>query len=222
MVLPLKLVVKLFYFLLFALLVLIVTETGLFYTILKIGTSIEKVDAVVVFSDGGLIREQEGYRLVNEGYAPFLIVSPADEKTRKAYDTRYSRADSWHYLPEEKADTTFQNALFVSQLIREKGFKHIILVTDAHHMPRACLLLHMMLVGDDVHISVVKTGEKYCGHSVLKWSARQKKQIFNEFIEFWGSIYEMGLYRVQGKLPEKSLKDRAWVKILRNVLLLEV
>lgn len=222
MVFLLKLVLKSFYLLLIVLLFIIVTEAGLFYSILKTDAPVEKADAVVVFNAGGLIREQEGYRLVNKGYAPLLIVSPTSEKTRKTYDSRYGHDDSWRHLIEEKADTTFQNALFVSRLIREKDLKTIILVTDAYHMPRSCLLLHMMLIGADVRISVFKTGDKYYGDSALKWSTRQKKWIFNESLKFWGSMSEMGLYFAHVKLPEKSYQERAWVKALRNLILLDM
>ncbi len=216
-----KRLLKAFCLFLFFILTVFLIEAGIYYRILKLKKPPPPVDAVVVFN-GAPARNKEGYRLVNDGMAPILIVSPANAATQKKYDSAYGYTGKWQHLTEDRADTTFQNALLTGRLIKQHRFQKIILVTDSWHMPRSYLLLRMMLIGSDVEIIPNKIGTESYDGSPIKWETKVKKQIYNELVELWGSIFEMGLYFAQGKLPEKSLKERAWVKTLRNVLLAEV
>lgn len=43
-------------------------------------------------------------------------------------------------IEESKSRTTFENALYTSQICKSRGFKRIILVTSAYHMKRASIL----------------------------------------------------------------------------------
>jgi uncharacterized SAM-binding protein YcdF (DUF218 family) len=38
---------------------------------------------------------------------------------------------------EDRSHSTYENALFAARLLREKGIRRIVLVTEAYHMPRA-------------------------------------------------------------------------------------
>ncbi len=196
-------------------------EIVCYHTLLTRESSLTSADAVVVFH-GAKERVEEGYRLVNGGDAPLLVVSPATDKTRERYDAVYGHTGRWEHLVEARATTTFQNALLTARLVREHGLKKILLVTDGCHMPRSYLLLRMMLMDYKVEILPVRTpGTAYAGFP-FEWTSRQWKKIYNESVEFWGSLTEMVMYKVRGDLPEKGLKDRGWVQFLRGVLLVEV
>ena len=196
-------------------------EAVSFYVILTENKPSASADVVVVFH-GDMERIEEGYRLVNKGASPLLIISPATETTLKNYDARYGHAGGWRHLAETRAETTFQNALLTGRLIRNHHFKNVILVTDAWHMPRSYLLIRMMLAGSRVKVMPVETPGTAYPRSPLKWRLRKIKHIYNEMVEFWGSISELALYKVRGELPKQGLKEKAWVKGLREVLLVDI
>jgi len=205
--------------LLIILFVILLFEAVIYYRILSGKKSLYTADAIVIFNEA-LNRNKEGYRLANEGLAPLLIISPADIVEQKRYDSVYGCTGTWKHLTEDRADTTFQNALLTSRLIQRHQLKKVILVTDSWHMPRSYLLLRILLTGSNVEILPWETEDKFCKGPLMKWSPLEKRLMYNELIKFWGSFYEMGLYFTSDELPEKSLKERPWVEMLRKILLL--
>jgi hypothetical protein len=200
---------------------LLLVEAAFFYSVLTTGQVIEPADVVVVFH-GAPDRNKKGYQLVNEGMAPWLMVSPATRTTRDKYDQKYARVGAWQHLVEDRADTTFQNALLAGRLIRAHRLKTVILVTDAWHMPRSYFLLKMMLIGSKARILRCNADSESLPKSPCRWSVRQCKLIYNETVEFWGSMTEMAAYFFRRDLPEKSLKATGVVNFLRKALLFEV
>lgn len=219
--LPRKPLTGLFLFLCIAGSLTLLAEAVFFYSVLTAERGIEPADLVVVFH-GTADRNKKGYRLVNEGIAPLLMVSPADSGTRDRYDKKYARAGGWRHLVENRADTTFQNALLAGRLIREHNLKKVILVTDSWHMPRSYFLLQMMLIGSKVQISICSVDPGPLPKSPARWSGRQCKLVYNEAVELWGSMAEFVDYSFRGRLPEKSPKGSRFVEFLRSVLLFEV
>ena len=200
---------------------MILIEVVYYYAILTSEWKSEKADAIVVFH-GSPIRNQKGYELANGGFAPLLMVSPADKKKRTLYDQKYTRTGAWEHLPEERADTTFQNALLTGRLIRQHQFKRITLVTDTWHMPRSYFFLKMALVGSGVTILPCNANGKPFTHSIVSWPISQKKRMYNEMVELWGGIAEYVSFKLRGKLPERSMKEHRLVKFLRSALLFEI
>ncbi|MFH0725713.1 MAG: YdcF family protein [Pseudomonadota bacterium] len=196
-------------------------EAAYFYRILTADRAIELADVVVVFH-GAPDRNNKGYQLVNHGYAPYLIISPASTGVRTYYDIKYARSGVWRHLVEDRADSTFQNALLAGRLIREHQLAKVILVTDSWHMPRSSLLLRMMLVGEKVSVFMCETDPGSFSGSPFRWSGRQCKMVYNEAVELWGSMIECVSYLMHGKLPEKSLKTNRLVEFLKSALLFEV
>jgi uncharacterized SAM-binding protein YcdF (DUF218 family) len=201
--------------------VVLALEVACFYGILVSDKPLSSADVVVVFH-GTPDRVKEGYRLVNERAASLLVISPSNEVTRNRYNTMYGQSGHWRHLLETRAETTFQNALMTARLVREQQLKSVVLVTDACHTPRSYLLLRMMLLGSKVTILPAQTPNTSYPKSPLKWCSRQWKQLYNELVEFWGSVAELAIYKAQGELPERGLKERAWVKALRRALLVEI
>lgn len=56
----------------------------------------------------------------------------------------------------------------------------------------------------------------------LTWSVRQKKQIYNEMVECWGSLFEKLLYHIQGDITQRRSKQNKALLFLRQLLLFEV
>jgi len=86
------------------------------------------------------------HRLLADGRARFAIVSGAAEMPALA-DYGEARVlarqiadwgvDPARVLLEEKARNTRENAVYTEQIVRERGFKNVLVVTSAAHMRRS-------------------------------------------------------------------------------------
>jgi len=106
---------------------------------------LERADAIVVVSGGDTSsRVTTGVALYKEGWAEKLIFSgAAREGTPNAWAMRRQALEMGvpeeRILVEPKARDTFENALFVAEIIKEKEIGKIILVTSPYHQRRAFL-----------------------------------------------------------------------------------
>ncbi len=119
--------------------------------------SLTKADAIVVVS-GSNERLDHALSLYKSGFGPKLIFSGA------ASEGPMSNAKAWKIeaikngvptnaiIIEEKAISTYENALFTKDIIIERGFKHIILVSSVYHQRRAYESFKNVLKGQDVVI----------------------------------------------------------------------
>lgn len=97
--------------------------------------------------DGGFDRLLHGMRLWRAGKAPLLVFSGGNipyltgsQMTEAAslcsLALEYG-VDRQAMLLEEDSRNTYENALFTSQLLGQRGLNRVLLVTSASHMPRA-------------------------------------------------------------------------------------
>jgi len=179
------------------------------------------VDLVAVFN-GDKGRVEKGFTLANDQVAPFLVISPASTNYLERLDQELRRDRQFQYLPENQADTTFQNALFVSRIIRRYHFHSVVLVTDNYHMPRAYILLRLQLAGTDTKIFACPVETRPLATNPFMWSTLQKKRIYNEMAEFWGSALEMLKYRFSGEVSENGLKKNPVLSFFRGLLLFKI
>ena len=107
-------------------------------------------------------------------------------------------------------------------MIRSHELQSVLLVTDSYHMPRSYMLLKLELMGSDVAVRPRPVEGGCFGRNPLAWSGLQKKRVYNEMIELWGSVAEMVHHSLTGRLPEKGLKRNKAVTLLRSVLLFDI
>ncbi len=81
--------------------------------------------------------KETGLPIIVSGGAPF---SAEPEAEAAAAYLRELGVPGNAILPEKASRDTFENAAFTMKLFREKGFKRMILITSAYHMPRSVLL----------------------------------------------------------------------------------
>jgi uncharacterized SAM-binding protein YcdF (DUF218 family) len=202
--------------------VLMAVQGAYWYRTLTAPFEIRQAEAVVVFL-GGPGRIRKGYDLANQGMAPLLSLSPATERRIQSLDKRFAGTGKPPvHMVEDRATTTFENALLTGRLIEAHGIKHCLLVTERFHMPRSLLLLRMVLAGKGVRIDPAPVEAKPYAVSPLRWSVREQKRAYNEMIEFWGSLVEVINYKATGQLPEPGQAESGIIKYLRNALLLEI
>ena len=181
-------------------------EVGYFYWVLQKKETPKRADAIVVFA-GSDDRVKAGFDLVKSGLADFLVISPASEKQLKKYEHKNGNLFETRYIIENKAGTTFENAIYTRKIIEKHNLKSIILLTSSYHFPRSYLLLKTTLFGKNTRIQLYGVGKS------------NFKQIYSEMIKLWASLGEFGYYGLTGRLPEKNIKSYRAVQLLRAILL---
>ena len=168
----------------------ILGEVAYFYHILTKDDSLQRADAIIVFA-GSSERIESAYRLANSGYARYLVISPASENLLKVYDKKYELSSGIKQIIEDKARTTFENALHTSKIIESLGFDSVILVTSSYHLPRSYFLLRILLFTSKVDVQPYGVaGVQSNGENLLDSSVERRK-VFSEMIDFWGSMYQL-------------------------------
>ena len=164
------------------------------------------VDAIVVFY-GSLNRVRGAYDLVKQGVAPQLIISPASWRYIKLFEKRFGALGKAAFILEEKAETTFTNAFYSAQRIRENDFRSVLLVTSDYHMPRSFLLLKLNLLDAHCRIGMFKLDTRIRDSETWPERIARLKMTYNEMIQLWGSLLEGGLHVAGG--PNAWLRNRS-------------
>jgi uncharacterized SAM-binding protein YcdF (DUF218 family) len=177
--------------------------------------------AIVVFS-GSLNRLQRAYNLAKQGVAPVLIISPANKHDIEVYERHYGVPGKAKYVLEEKAETTFTNALYSAQLIRENHLSPVLLVTSDYHMPRSFFLLKLLMLTTDCRIAMSKLDTGAGQPASWLGQPAMLKMTYNEMVQLWGSLLEGGLHYLGG--PNAWLRKRSSgvARWLREHLLFDV
>lgn len=197
---------------------LILVEVIYFHLILFKSEALEKSDLIVVFA-GVEERVKAGYDLARLGYAPYLVISPADTKKLKTYNEKNGLSKDVKHLVEDKARTTVENAVYTSRIILARQFDSVILVTSFWHMPRSYFLLRSLLAGSNVRVQTYVTEAGKLNRSNLLKPAVVKWHIWNEMVKFWTSNVELLSYKIRGSLPGQNPKDSPAVKYLKSLFL---
>ena len=196
-----------------AIVLVLLIEAVYFYRIIQRENTLAKADAIIVFN-GFRERVDAGYKLTNLGYAPHLVISPADAPHLATYLGRYGLPESAKVIREDKARTTFENAYYTGEIIRKNRFRSIILVTSLYHLPRSLFLCRALLIGQDIQ---VQTYSPPANRDKLWVTSGGRRLIHKEMIRFWGSLSELLYCKAAGGVPEKSLKEFGLVKWVRSL-----
>ena len=177
---------------------------------------------MIVAFEGSYSRVRMAYRLADQAYAPTLVISPASASRLSQYDHSYRPTRRFNKIIEDKARTTFENALYTRKIIKQNGFKTVNLVTSWNHMPRAYLLLKLLLAGSGTRVkpNSVATGkldQENWFRTIIGW-----KMIYNEILKTWGSLFEMAQYGLDGQVSITEPGKTNLFIGLKKILLLKI
>ena len=206
---------------LFCILLIAAVQFACYYAILRGTWPGGRADLIAVFN-GDSARIAKGVELANAGVAPLLVISPASKADIALLDRQYRKTGTFRYLIEARADTTWQNALFVGRLAESRHLHSVVLVTSDYHMPRSLLLFSLQLAGSGTRVSTCPLTTSEYSANPLAWSTRQRKRVYNEMVKLWGSLIEKLLYHIQGDIPQRCLKHNKVLLFLKQLLLFEV
>ena len=154
--------------------------------------SLQSADAVLVFA-GSLNRIETGYKIVNEGYADSLIVSPATPEIIAEYNKRFNLRQTAITIIEGHAMSTFENALYADKLVEAYNFRNVILVTSDSHMPRSYFIMRLF-TSRGVRI------QRYSVHDINESESSQQRLIQTwrllmvEMIKLYGTLVQAAIY----------------------------
>jgi uncharacterized SAM-binding protein YcdF (DUF218 family) len=135
------------------------------------------------------LQKETGLPVVVSGGAPFSA-EPEAEATAAYLRELGLPADK--LVTEVKSRDTSENAEFTVGICREKGYKKIILVTSAFHMPRAALLFREAGAGELLPFPVArKTAGPNFFNDWLPGSSFDARQALNEYA---GLLYYRAYY----------------------------
>jgi uncharacterized SAM-binding protein YcdF (DUF218 family) len=156
--------------------------------------SLRSADVVLVFA-GDSNRIETGYKIINEGYADTLIVSPANPEIIAEYNKRFNLRQTATAIIEDQAASTFENALYTTKLVDAHDFKNIILVTSNYHMPRSFFIMRL-LTSPGVRIQrypVYATNESANSRECL---AQKWRLLMVEMVKLYGTLFQAVIYAV--------------------------
>jgi uncharacterized SAM-binding protein YcdF (DUF218 family) len=217
----LRLLRRLLLFLVMLPLSLLTIEAGYFVWVLSYDQDLRKADVIVSF-EGAHDRARAAYSLVDQSYAPYLLISPSTEGKLAFYEKRFKPTKAYGHILEQKARTTFENALLTMQAVKQNGFKSVILVTSWDHMPRSYFLFRLMTFRSGIRVEphLVATGSL----SQDNWYQHRTgwKMLYNEMLQLWGSLVEIANFKIKGRLPEQVPGVSRPFSRLKQILLFEV
>jgi uncharacterized SAM-binding protein YcdF (DUF218 family) len=131
---------------------------------------------------------QRGFQLAAGMDARAFTVSDSSADSVTAYVKAYGRPGRAEILLEPNARHTVQNAWFVADMVRSRGFRSVVLATSWYHMPRAGLFMRLALLGSGVTVLDLPTEPV-----PQRWWAEH--YLWAEFPKLWGSLGQWVLGR---------------------------
>ena len=147
--------------------ILIFVVLGSLGRVLIVNEPLKKVDVIIVYSGDSGERTIKGVELLKDGYADYIIFSGG-----AVYDdVRMADLMSDHaiklgvasekIIKDREASTTYENALFVKEILLERQFNSAILVTSNYHSRRSQLTTKKVLKDTYIELVTVSSNDEF-------------------------------------------------------------
>jgi uncharacterized SAM-binding protein YcdF (DUF218 family) len=164
----------------------------------------EQSDLIVCLMGRPIERALETARLYEEGFAPRIFVAREKRPEGTAFlqerGISYSETrqqilallsklgvpTSAFVTTEDFVDSTFSEAQEVAEVVREAGYKAVIIVTSPSHTRRAWLVFKKVLNKNNVHVTVVPSS--FTGFNSRNWW-KSEEYVQEVIIEYQKIIY---------------------------------
>ncbi|HLE08586.1 MAG TPA: YdcF family protein [Thermodesulfobacteriota bacterium] len=113
------------------------------------GPSKNSADAIVVLT-GGTGRVDLGLEFLRKGRGTFLVLSGVDRDADmdSIFLNGVSEGERLKIFLDKNSRSTYENAIEVRKLMKEKGFDSMLLITSTYHMKRACYIFKRIMPPD--------------------------------------------------------------------------
>jgi uncharacterized SAM-binding protein YcdF (DUF218 family) len=114
----------------------------------------EKADAIILIS-GDNVRIKKAAELYHAGYADQVLLTTALASGSRVEDAESYGIPRDALLTENKATSTYENALYSKDIVLEHGIKSALVVTSNYHMRRTRLTFDRVFHDADVSFTYV-------------------------------------------------------------------
>lgn len=135
---------------------------------------------------------EQGAELYQAGYAPYLLLSNAQEKTSASGDMLQTALalgiPKDAILTENAALSTYQNAELTLPIMKEQRFTSAIVVSSDFHMRRVKLLFDHVYKKSGIALTYIGADSGY--NAKRWWSDRYSRETtFNEYTKMLGNFF---------------------------------
>lgn len=116
-----------------------------FWNFLVVNERPHPADVIIVLS-GDTGRIEQGVMLYQDGYASKIIIA-GDASRELERQALYLGVPERNILVDVNSTTTFGNAYYSAQIMRDQGFKSAIVVTSAYHTRRSTIIFSQFFRG---------------------------------------------------------------------------
>lgn len=151
---------------------------------LIVSESPQAADAILVLGGGSGEREQSATRLYLESYASYIITSgkqhmtPGEERSFAEISAVYVQSQG---VPEQailllsETESTRDEAVDSLALLREKGWRSLIVVSDPFHMRRSAWAFKKVYQGSEIRLTFVAAPDSW--FRLERWWTRERELI---------------------------------------------
>lgn len=156
----------------------------------------KNADVIVVLAGDKGTRTQYAVKLYKQGYASKIIVSGGIiyNKTSIAELMKQQAEElgvpSDNIILEDKADSTFENAIFSKDILLKNDYRSAIIVTSNYHTRRSKMIFNNVFSGTNIQLTYCASGGEYFDQSKWWLSNKSAMIVINEYIKFIG--YALG------------------------------
>ena len=189
---------------------------GFYWGWINLGTWLAKADepkaSDVIVCLGSIERIKKAAKLYHDGLAPQIILTVAKEK--KGLTSLGVPADRITLASSPK--TTYQEALIVAPILRERGYRSALIVTDAYHLRRVRWSFRHVFKNEPIDMIFVASDKPWKGEG---WW-QQKEERLTAYSEVSGLVWYWLAHGLMGMSDDPSwaieLKHRykAWLRCM--------
>ena len=155
----------------------------------------QKADVIAILAGDRGYRTERGAELFHAGYAPYIIVSGGPIYNNiTAADLMMNHAmelgiPAEAIIKESHADSTYQNAFYTKEIMEQRGFKSVIIVSSEFHMRRVKLVFERVF--KDTDIKLIYCAAKDPAFDPDHWWSSNKSimNTFNEYVKLMGYFF---------------------------------
>ena len=149
----------------------------------------EKADAIVILGGGWVERESKGIQLYKQHYAPYIVLTGIKDEGKRSAQYSHNRRARVMLDSGVKADeiffvyateNTYEDATKTVAVLKEHGWRHVIVVSDPPHMRRVQWSWDGALEGSDMQYTLVESSPAWWNAGKWWENDRSKEFVVSE------------------------------------------
>lgn len=159
---------------------------------LVVNEKVEKSDVIIVLSGDRGFRMEKSAELYHKGYSQYIMISGG-----KVYDDMtIAQLMKEHAMKlgvpekaiiiEDKADSTYENAVFSEELVKKLNFRSAIVVSSNYHMRRVKMLFDREYKDTDVSLTFIAANDPIFNQERWWNSNKSVMTVITEYIKLAG------------------------------------